>query len=74
MKKLAVQKAKPFVFGRLVSFLKEAQQELAKVSWPSREQAIRFTLIVITISLVVAVFIGGLDFIFTKLMELIIRL
>lgn len=46
---------------------------MEKVSWPNRQQAVRLTLIVIAVSVVVAVFIGALDYIFTKFMELIIR-
>jgi len=54
-------------------FLKEVRTEMEKVSWPNRQQALRLTLIVIAVSVVVAVFIGALDYIFTKFMELIIR-
>ena len=56
-----------------VTFLKEVRSEMEKVSWPSRQEAIRLTLIVIGISVVVALFIGALDFGFTKMMEGIIR-
>ena len=59
-------------FGRIPSFLKEVKSELGKVTWLSRQQTIRLTLIVIAVSLVVAFFIGSLDFIFTKIMGLII--
>jgi len=53
-------------FGRIPSFLKEVKSELSKVTWLSRQQTIRLTLVVIAVSLVVAFFIGSLDFIFTK--------
>jgi preprotein translocase subunit SecE len=56
-----------------IVFLKEVKIELSKVSWPDRQQAFRLTLIVIVISVIVAAFIGGLDFFFVKLMEVIIR-
>lgn len=61
-----VQKAKPFLF------LKEVKTELTKVSWPSRAQATRLTLIVIAATVVAALFLGGFDLLFTKLTELII--
>ncbi len=67
MEKPAVQKAKPFVF------LKEVRTELSKVAWPRKDQAIRLTLIVIGVSLITALFLGGFDFLFTKLMEIILR-
>lgn len=64
---IQIVKLKPVVF------LQEVRAELAKVSWPSRPQAIRLTLIVIVVSAVVAAFIGSLDFIFTKLIEIILK-
>lgn len=54
-------------------FLKEAKAELSKVTWPTRQEAIKLTLIVIIISLIVGIFIGGLDFIFTKTMQIFFR-
>jgi preprotein translocase subunit SecE len=55
--------------GKISSFFKEVQLELKKVNWPTRKEALRYTLIVIMVSAVVAAFLGGLDFIFTKLIE-----
>lgn len=54
-------------------FLKEVRSEMGLVTWPSKKEAIRLTTVVILISLAMAAFIGALDFIFTKLMELIIK-
>jgi len=50
---------------RIVNFLKEARLELKKVSWPTRQQTIRYTLAVILMSLGLAIFLGGLDAGFT---------
>ena len=58
----------PFVF------LKEVRAELKKVNWPSRAQVTRLTLIVVGVSVVIAAFIGSLDFIFTKLIEVLLKL
>lgn len=54
-------------------FITEVKAELLKVTWPTKEQVIRLTTVVIVISLIVGVFVGGLDFIFTKLIELIVK-
>lgn len=56
-----------------VVFLKEVQEELSKVVWPTRNEVIRLTLTVIIVSLVVGLFLGGLDFLLTKLLELVVR-
>ena len=52
----------------ITTFLKETKTELKKVSWPTREQTFQYTIIVIGASLVVAAFLGGLDFVFNLLL------
>ncbi|MBU2577604.1 preprotein translocase subunit SecE [Patescibacteria group bacterium] len=47
-------------------FLSEVKNELTKVTWPTRQEVVRLTIVVVIISLVVGLFIGGLDFLFTK--------
>ena len=56
-----------------ITFLKEVRSELGKVVWPDREQAIQLTILVIAISIIVGVYVGGLDFIFTSAMNQILR-
>lgn len=56
-----------------IHFLSEVRDELKKVIWPTRKDVIRLTGIVISISLIVALYIGGLDALFTKLTEIIIQ-
>jgi preprotein translocase subunit SecE len=53
----------------VLTFLVEAKVELARVNWPTREQIIHFTILVIAISIAVAVFLGSLDFLFSFLVE-----
>jgi len=50
-------------------FLTEVRQELKKVTWPTRKETIRFTLMVVFISLGVAFFLGAADFVFTWLLN-----
>jgi len=54
-------------------FFTEVKSELFKVTWPTKNQVIRLTTVVIFISLAVGIFIGGLDFVFTKLIGLIVK-
>jgi preprotein translocase subunit SecE len=56
-------------FGKLITFLKEVKLETKKVNWPTRKQTVNYTLIVLAISAVVAVFLGGWDFVFTLILE-----
>jgi len=57
------------MFGKIATFLKEVKLEVKKVNWPTRRQTTRYTLIVLGISLAIAIFLGGLDFLFTTLLE-----
>ena len=56
-----------------VSFVRETRDELKKVVWPTRQETIRLTLVVILISLIVGLFLGGLDFIFVKIIGIIVK-
>jgi len=49
--------------------LKEVRMELKKVNWPTKQETFRYTLIVMGISVAVAIFLGGIDFVFTMLMN-----
>lgn len=63
----------PKIGGSPIQFLKEAKSELKKVKWPSKEEVIKMTSIVIGVSVAISLFISALDFIFTKLTELMIK-
>ncbi|MBI2031998.1 MAG: preprotein translocase subunit SecE [Candidatus Levybacteria bacterium] len=54
-------------------FLKEVQDELKKVTWPTRSEVIRLTAVVIIVSLIVGVFLGGLDFVFVNVTKLLLK-
>ncbi len=54
-------------------FLQETYTELRQVIWPTRDEVVRLTLVVITISVLVGLYIGALDLGFTRLMGLIIK-
>ncbi len=57
---------------KIISFLQEVKEELAKVAWPSREQTIRYTILVIIVAVAVGVFLGGLDYILTGITAFLI--
>lgn len=55
-----------------IKYFTQVNQELQKVTWPSREQTIQMTSIVIIVSLVTGIYLGALDLIFTRLMAYLI--
>lgn len=58
--------------NKLTTYLKEVRVELGKVNWPSREQTTQYTLLVIGVSFAIAIFLGGLDYIFSWLLNKLI--
>ena len=57
------------IIEKIKSFLKEVYVELKRVSWLSKKEVSRYTLIVLAVSLVVAAFLGGLDYIFSEIIK-----
>lgn len=57
----------------IFNFLNEVKDELAKVAWPTREQTLRYTVLVIIVTLAVGVFLGGLDYILTAVTAFILE-
>lgn len=60
------------MLDKIIKFLKEVKAELLKVRWPTKGETTNMTLIVIVASIGVGILIGILDFIFTKLLGIII--
>ena len=58
---------------KTISFLKEVRAELEKVVWPTREQTIRYSILVIAVAVVVGLVLGGLDYLLTLLTDFILK-
>ena len=57
---------------KIKEYLKETKAELIHVSWPTRKQAIVYTIVVIVISFATAFFLGAFDYIFSTLLQKVI--
>ena len=53
-----------------IQYLKDVQNEVKHVSWPTQKQTVIFTVIVMIISLLTAFYLGAFDFLLTKLLEI----
>lgn len=54
-----------------VAFAGDLIEEMKKVSWPTRKETIRLTAIVIIISLIIGLYIGIIDVLLTKALEML---
>ena len=61
------------IINRLRRFLGEVNIEGRKVVWPNRKELIASTTVVIVTVLLVAISIGLMDFVFSKLIGIIIK-
>ena len=57
------------IFSKITIFLAEVKAELKKVTWPTRQETMRYTWAVIGISLGVALFLGLADLVFQWVMN-----
>lgn len=58
--------------SRISEYLKDTKGELKHVTWPTKNQAIIFTTIVVVLSIIVAIFLGAFDLLFTYILKLFI--
>ena len=55
-------------------YLRETSAELRKVTWPTRQEAIRLTVIVLIVVTFMSALLGVLDFAFSRVIAFIVSL
>jgi len=61
------------MFGKIKNFLKEVKIELKKVVFPTKEEVVGSTKVVLLLVLIVAIFLGFVDLLLSKLVKIVIR-
>ncbi len=56
--------------NKVIDYLKGVKQELKKVSWPTKKEASRLTVIVVSVAIFFGILLGILDLIFTYLFRI----
>ena len=51
--------------SKISEYIKGSVEEMKKVTWPTKKETKNYTLLVISISLGMAAFLGALDYIFS---------
>ncbi|MBU1323313.1 preprotein translocase subunit SecE [Microgenomates group bacterium] len=54
-------------------FLKGSLAELKQVIWPTKSTVVRLTLVVLSVSLLTGLIIGGLDYLFLNVVGLLVK-
>ena len=70
-----IEKSKPAAKrqpNRIQRYFRETIGELRKVNWPTRQEATNLTIIVLIVTFSMSIVLGLLDFIYTRLIALIL--
>lgn len=59
-------------FARLSTYFRESMEESKKITWPTRKETTRYSILVIVITILVAGFFAGADLIFKTLLQFVI--
>jgi len=73
--KQAAQAASTGPVGKVkefIEFFEESKVEIKKVVWPSRKETITTCVAVLVVSLVIAIYLGIVDFAYSKIVEAIL--
>jgi preprotein translocase subunit SecE len=61
------------VLTRITEFFREVLLEFKRVTWPSRQELVNSTVVVIVVTVVLAFFLGMVDIGLTKVVERVLR-
>jgi preprotein translocase subunit SecE len=57
---------------KVTGYLRGVREELKKVIWPKREEVVKLTATVVIISVIVSAYLGTLDYIFARALEILL--
>lgn len=60
------------MFNKLANYIKETKIEMTHVAWPTKSQAVNFTILVVAFSVGVSLFLGVFDMLFGYLVQMLI--
>jgi len=58
---------------KIKQYLAETRAEIKKVTWPTRDELKESTRVVIIATIVITIFIGGVDLVLNRIMRLIFQ-
>jgi len=57
------------IIQKIKTFFREVWVEMKRVSWLTRKEVFRHTMVVLGITIAVAAFLGALDFLFSEIIK-----
>ncbi|MDD4937967.1 MAG: preprotein translocase subunit SecE [Candidatus Shapirobacteria bacterium] len=60
--------------SKIINFFKEVLVEFKNITWPKKDTLIQLTVVVISISIIISLILGGFDYLFTNIIALLGKL
>ena len=60
--------------NKLFKYLRESKEELEKVTWPTQKQTVRYSILVIVISIALALYFGVVDYLLNLGLEALLSI
>ena len=58
--------------NKVTAYLRGVREELRKVIWPKRSEVVKLTATVVIMSVAVGAYLGALDYVFSRTLELLL--
>jgi preprotein translocase subunit SecE len=58
----------------ITQYLRDTRSELNKVVWPTREEAINLTIVVLIVTIIMTIILGGIDWVFSQVLNFLLTL
>jgi len=55
--------------SRFINYIRDTRGEMKHVTWPTRRQALIYTVIVIVISVITSAYLGLFDYVFSLILQ-----
>ena len=61
------------MYSKITTFIREVKSEIDKVTWPNRNELIASTMVVVVLVVIIALYIGFVDFILSWLLSMVVQ-
>lgn len=58
---------------KIKEFIEDVRKEMKKVSWPSQDELVDYTIVVVIFTIILSAFIFGIDQVYSTILEAIYR-
>ena len=72
--RFVIRKLMPEANNKLVQYIKDIRKEMSIIIWPTRQEALRLTVLVVAGSVAIGLFLAFFDWVFTKGLEKLLTL